>query len=70
MEDSLILAVSQSGTTTDTIRTVDLVRQRGAQVLAILNRRNSDLAFKADGVIFTSDGRDIERGPAHTDGFC
>ena len=33
MSDTLIVAVSQSGTTTDTNRTVDLVRGRGAAVL-------------------------------------
>ncbi len=69
MEDTLIIAVSQSGTTTDTNRTVDLVRHRGAQVLAILNRRNSDLAFKADGVVYTSDGRDVEMSVASTKAF-
>ena len=39
MSDTLIVAISQSGTTTDTNRTVDLVRGRGATVLAIVNRR-------------------------------
>jgi glucosamine--fructose-6-phosphate aminotransferase (isomerizing) len=61
--------VSQSGTTTDTNRTVDLVRQRGAAVLAIVNRRGSDLCDKADGVIFTSDGRDVEMSVASTKAF-
>ncbi|MEY2554060.1 MAG: hypothetical protein QOC57_1920, partial [Ilumatobacteraceae bacterium] len=46
MSDTLIVAVSQSGTTTDTNRTVDLVRGRGAAVLGIVNRRNSDLTDK------------------------
>ncbi|MEY4031176.1 MAG: hypothetical protein RL573_87, partial [Actinomycetota bacterium] len=35
MSDMLVIAVSQSGTTTDTNRTVDLVAGRGAAVLAI-----------------------------------
>ena len=39
MSDTLVVAVSQSGTTTDTNRTVDLARGRGASVLAIVNRR-------------------------------
>ncbi len=69
MDDSLIIAVSQSGTTTDTNRTVDLVRRRGAPVLSILNRRNSDLSFKSDGIIYTSDGRDIEMSVASTKAF-
>ncbi|MDX1383066.1 MAG: SIS domain-containing protein, partial [Thermoanaerobaculia bacterium] len=60
MSDTLVLAISQSGTTTDTNRTVDLVRARGARVIAVVNRRGADLVDKADGVLYTSDGRDIE----------
>ena len=51
MSDTLAIAVSQSGTTTDTNRTVDLLRARGAAVIAIVNRRGSDLVDKADGVL-------------------
>ena len=51
MSDTLVVAISQSGTTTDTNRTVDLARTRGAHVVAIVNRRNSDLAAKAHGVL-------------------
>jgi glucosamine--fructose-6-phosphate aminotransferase (isomerizing) len=69
MTDTLIVAVSQSGTTTDTNRTVDLARGRGAAVLAIVNRRNSDLTDKADGVLYTSDGRDVEMSVASTKAF-
>ncbi|MCR9244268.1 MAG: SIS domain-containing protein [bacterium] len=69
MQDTLIVAISQSGTTTDTNRTVDLVRARGATVLAIVNRRGSDLCDKADGVLYTSDGRDIEMSVASTKAF-
>ncbi len=69
MSDTLVIAVSQSGTTTDTNRTVDLVRSRGALVLAIVNRRNSDLVDKSDGVIYTSDGRDVEMSVASTKAF-
>ena len=69
MSDTLVIAVSQSGTTTDTNRTVDLVRARGASVIAIVNRRGSDLCDKADGVLFTSDGRDVEMSVASTKAF-
>ena len=69
MSDTLIVAVSQSGTTTDTNRTVDLARGRGASVLSIVNRRNSDLTDKADGVMYTSDGRDVEMSVASTKAF-
>jgi glucosamine--fructose-6-phosphate aminotransferase (isomerizing) len=69
MADTLIIAVSQSGTTTDTNRTVDLVRSRGAAVIGIVNRRQSDLTDKADGVLYTSDGRDVEMSVASTKAF-
>jgi glutamine---fructose-6-phosphate transaminase (isomerizing) len=69
MSDALVIAVSQSGTTTDTNRTVDLVRARGAHVVAVVNRRNSDLVDKSDGVLYTSDGRDVEMSVASTKAF-
>ncbi|MGA1345730.1 MAG: SIS domain-containing protein [Ilumatobacteraceae bacterium] len=69
MSDTLAIAVSQSGTTTDTNRTVDLLRGRGAAVIAIVNRRGSDLVDKSDGVVFTSDGRDVEMSVASTKAF-
>ncbi len=69
MSETLAIAVSQSGTTTDTNRTVDLLRSRGASVLAIVNRRSSDLTDKADGVFYTSDGRDVEMSVASTKAF-
>ena len=69
MSDTLVVAISQSGTTTDTNRTVELVKARGAKVIAIVNRRNSDLTDRADGVLYTSDGRDIEMSVASTKAF-
>ena len=69
MSDHLIVAISQSGTTTDTNRTVDLAKSRGAAVIAIVNRRNSDLTDRADAVFYTSDGRDVEMSVASTKAF-
>ena len=69
MSDTLVVAISQSGTTTDTNRTVDLVRARGGSVVAVVNRRNSDLTDRADGVLYTSDGRDVEMSVASTKAF-
>ena len=69
MHDTLVVAISQSGTTTDTNRTVDLARARGASVIAIVNRRQSDLVDKSDGVLYTSDGRDVEMSVASTKAF-
>ena len=69
MSDTVVVAVSQSGTTTDTNRTVDLAAERGAWILAIANRRNSDLVYKSRGVLYTSDGRDVEMSVASTKAF-
>ena len=69
MADTLVVAISQSGTTTDTNRTVDMVKVCGARTLGIVNRRDSDLTFKTDGVLYTSSGRDIEMSVASTKAF-
>ncbi|MEN3360894.1 MAG: hypothetical protein V7637_4876, partial [Mycobacteriales bacterium] len=69
MTDTLVVAISQSGSTTDTNRAVDMARARGCGVLAIVNRRDSDLAHKSSGVLYTSDGRDVELSVASTKAF-
>lgn len=69
MADALVVFISQSGTTTDTNRTADMVRERGAHAIAIVNRRDSDITFKVDGVMYTSNGRDIEMSVASTKAF-
>ena len=69
MADTLVVAISQSGTTTDTNRTVDMVKERGAYTMAIVNRRDSDITFKVNGVMYTSSGRDIEMSVASTKAF-
>ena len=69
MSDVLVIAISQSGTTADTNRAVDMIKERGAHAIAIVNRRDSDLTFKVDGVMYTSSGRDIEMSVASTKAF-
>ncbi len=69
MTNTLVVAISQSGTTTDTNRTIDMVKGCGAKTIAIVNRRDSDLTFKTDGVLYTSSGRDIEMSVASTKAF-
>ena len=69
MEDTLIIAVTQSGTTTDTNQAVDMAKKRGALSIAIVNRRNSHITSMVDSVLYTSDGRDIEVSVASTKAF-
>ena len=44
-------------------------RPAARAVVAIVNRRNSDLTDKSDGVLYTSDGRDVEMSVASTKAF-
>ncbi len=69
LKDTLVVAISQSGATTDTNKTVDMVKERGAYTIGIVNRRDSDLTFKVDGILYTSNSRDIEMSVASTKAF-
>jgi glucosamine--fructose-6-phosphate aminotransferase (isomerizing) len=69
LTDTLIIPITQSGTTTDTNRAVAMARERGAQIISIVNRRQSDITTKSHGVFYTSDGRDIEMSVASTKAF-
>ena len=69
LSDMLVIAITQSGTTTDTNRAVAMASERGATIIAIVNRRQSDITSMADGVFYTSDGRDIEMSVASTKAF-
>ncbi|MEN6622645.1 MAG: SIS domain-containing protein, partial [Smithella sp.] len=69
LSDTLVIPITQSGTTTDTNRAVAMAAARGAHVIAIVNRRQSDITAIAHGVFYTSDGRDIEMSVASTKAF-
>ena len=45
------------------------LRNGGATIIAVVNRRQSDITHKAHGVFYTSDGRDIEMSVASTKAF-
>lgn len=69
LSHTCLVAISQSGTTTDTNRCLALARERGARVIGIVNRRNSAMVDLCDAVIYTSDGRDVEMAVASTKAF-
>ncbi|MDP3096527.1 MAG: SIS domain-containing protein [Syntrophales bacterium] len=69
LQETLVIPITQSGTTTDTNRAVSMAVERGAKIIAIVNRRQSDITTKSDGVFYTSDGRDIEMAVASTKAF-
>ncbi len=66
-EKTLVIAISQSGETADTLAAVEMVRQKGARVLGICNNPNSSIARGSDFVINLSAGPEI--GVASTKAF-
>lgn len=58
-ENTLVIAISQSGETLDTIAAVREVKQKGSKVLAICNVRNSTLTREADATVFLRAGPEI-----------
>jgi glutamine---fructose-6-phosphate transaminase (isomerizing) len=63
----LIVGITQSGETADTLAAMRLARQRGARVLAVTNVMGSQATRDADGVLFTRAG--LEIGVAATKTF-
>jgi glutamine---fructose-6-phosphate transaminase (isomerizing) len=57
--DDLVVGISQSGETADTLAAMRLARERGARVLAITNIMGSQATRDADGVLFTRAGMEI-----------
>ena len=58
-ENTLVVAISQSGETTDTLAAVQTARAFGAKVLAITNTRGSLITREADAVLLTQAGPEI-----------
>jgi glucosamine--fructose-6-phosphate aminotransferase (isomerizing) len=63
----LVIGISQSGETADTLAAMRLARERGATVLAITNVMGSQVTRESDGVLFTRAG--LEIGVAATKTF-
>ncbi len=66
-EDTLLLVISQSGETADTIAAMREVKERGVKVLSICNVQGSMITREADGTILTHAGPEI--GVASTKAF-
>ena len=58
-EKTLVVAVSQSGETMDTLMALRHAREQGAKVIAIVNTHGSTIAREADGVLYTHAGPEI-----------
>jgi glucosamine--fructose-6-phosphate aminotransferase (isomerizing) len=66
-KDDLVVAISQSGETADTLAALREARSKGAHALAICNVVDSSIAREADTVLFTRAGPEI--GVASTKAF-
>ncbi len=66
-DDTLAIAISQSGETADTLAAIREAGERGARTLGIVNVIESTIAREADGVIYTHAGPEI--GVASTKAF-
>ncbi|HYL46912.1 MAG TPA: glutamine--fructose-6-phosphate transaminase (isomerizing) [Candidatus Limnocylindrales bacterium] len=66
-KNSLVIAISQSGETADTLAAEREARQKGAKVLAICNVVGSMLTRESNGTIYTHTGPEI--GVASTKAF-
>lgn len=65
--DTLVVALSQSGETADTLMAIRHAREQGSRVLAICNTNGSTIPRESDAVIYTHAGPEI--GVASTKGF-
>jgi glucosamine--fructose-6-phosphate aminotransferase (isomerizing) len=66
-EDDLVIAISQSGETADTLAAVRMVKSYGATLLGICNVAGSSLSRETDAGVYTHAG--IEIGVASTKAF-
>jgi glucosamine--fructose-6-phosphate aminotransferase (isomerizing) len=58
-EKTLVVAISQSGETMDTIMAVRHAREQGAQVIAVCNTRGSTIPRESDAALYTHAGPEI-----------
>ncbi|MFL5862099.1 MAG: glutamine--fructose-6-phosphate transaminase (isomerizing) [Solirubrobacteraceae bacterium] len=65
--DDLVIGISQSGETADTLAAMRTARSRGAAVLAVTNVMGAQATREADGVLYTRAG--LEIGVAATKTF-
>jgi len=58
-EKTLVVAISQSGETMDTIMAVRHAREQGSKVLAIVNTHGSTIPRESDAVLYTHAGPEV-----------
>lgn len=66
-EDDVVIAISQSGETADTLAALRMAKESGATILGICNVVGSSIARETDGGVYTHAG--VEIGVASTKAF-
>ncbi len=66
-KNTLVVAITQSGETADTLGAIEEAKKNGAKVISICNVTGSSIARESDGVIYTKAGPEI--GVASTKAF-
>ena len=57
--NTIVMPVSQSGETADTLEAIRIAKRRGAKVVSIVNAVGSSIARESDGVIYQQAGPEI-----------
>jgi glutamine---fructose-6-phosphate transaminase (isomerizing) len=58
-EDTLVIGISQSGETRDTVNAMKLARELGARTMAITNMMGSQITREVDSVLYTRCGLEV-----------
>ncbi len=58
-ENSLVIIISQSGETADSLAALDLSLKKGAKVISIVNAEGSTMAEKSPMLIYTKAGKEV-----------
>lgn len=58
-ENTLVVIISQSGETADTLAALRIAKKKNAKIISIVNAENSTIAMESDCVIFTKAGKEI-----------
>ncbi|NIP82477.1 MAG: SIS domain-containing protein, partial [Gemmatimonadetes bacterium] len=59
LDDSLVVAISQSGETADTLEAMRVAREHGAKVVGLVNVVGSTIARESDGGVYLHAGPEI-----------
>ena len=65
-EDTLVIGISQSGETRDTIEAMKLARSMGAHTVALTNMMGSQITREVDSVLFTRAGLEVSVAASKT----